>query len=91
MTFDGRTYRKQVDYQRLTTALQRVLYRLLDGRWHTLSTLRQIAPSADSRIRDLRKSKFGGFTILAEPRDAAGTWHYKLVGGSKRQLAKVFP
>jgi hypothetical protein len=65
--FDGRTYLESVDHDRLRNATQRVLVRLLDGEWHDVHSLRAVGGAAyDSRIRDLRKSRFGGFVIVGE-------------------------
>jgi len=87
-TFDGWTFRRDYDQGRLATSLQRVFFALLDGHWHPLAELRKVAGSAaDSRLRDLRKGKFGGFTIHAR-RDLrnpkSGCWEYRLATGLLR-------
>jgi hypothetical protein len=86
--FDGWTFRRDFDQARLSSSLQRVFFALLDGEWHSLQELRRIAGSAaDSRLRDLRKPKFGGFTIHSrrDPTDqCSGVWQYRLATGLLR-------
>jgi len=60
--FDGATYEKPKDGERLTTLMGRVYELMRDGKWRTL---RQIASkcngteaSVSARLRDLRKEKF---------------------------------
>jgi hypothetical protein len=80
--FDGATYRRDRDHARLSGQLGRVADALADGRWWTLAALaaRTGDPEASvsARIRDLRKGRFGGYTVLAES-VGAGTWRYRLV------------
>ena len=67
--FDGRTYDPDVDFARLKNNTQRVLLRLLDYLKHGKDSLEPVGGAAyDSRIRDLRKARFGGF-IIHEERD----------------------
>lgn len=58
-------YLSQVDRRKFTNNNQKVLYRLLraDGKWVSGSELKRLAPSAGSRIRDLRKTQFGSFSV----------------------------
>lgn len=80
--FDGATYRRDRDLARLTGQLRRVADALSDGRWWTLAALssetRDPEASISARIRDLRKGKFGGWTVVAENL-GAGLWRYRLV------------
>lgn len=46
-----------------SSSLAAVYHLLSDGDWHSQAEIRAIAPSADSRVRDLRKPEFGGHTI----------------------------
>lgn len=65
--FDGKTYNVKLDYERLKNNTQRVFVLLLDGKWHGKKDLEEVGGAAyDSRVRDLRKKRFGGFTITEE-------------------------
>lgn len=67
--FDGETYERSEDRERLYTQLRRVRSVLLENRgvWFTLEELSKIAyaseASVSARLRDLRKKKFGSYTI----------------------------
>ena len=79
--FDGETYSSPRDGRRLTKQLERVRLLMWDGRWRSLAAISEAveAPSASvsARIRDLRKPKFGGYTV--ERRNAGGgVWDYRL-------------
>ncbi len=79
--FDGETYDRARDHQRLTGEMA-VVFRLMeDGDWRTLHEIsaQTLAPEASvsARLRDLRKAKFGGHTV--ERRYVtAGLWEYRL-------------
>ncbi len=84
--FDGETYDPPIDHKRLTTQLGRVRQVLLaasrSGVWYTLRDLSDEcnAPEASisARIRDLRKSKFGGYKVDHRRKDRRGTWEYQI-------------
>ena len=65
--FDGATYVAERDGERLGRQVRRIRELMLDGGWWTLSLLAEHAEcseaSASARIRDLRKVRFGGYTI----------------------------
>jgi hypothetical protein len=65
--FDGETYVPGRDKERLSGQLDKVRTFMLDGRWRTLEEIANAvkAPQASvsSRLRDLRKDRFGGFII----------------------------
>lgn len=69
MNFDGATYNRELDSERLGRQLDRVRSILLQcrGRWLSLQELSQRtgAPEASvsARLRDLRKERFGGYEI----------------------------
>ena len=68
MSFDGDTYEAGSDKARLTVQLAAVKAIMLDGRWHRLAEiLAHIGHGSEAgvsaRIRDLRKTKFGGHTV----------------------------
>ncbi len=83
MPFDGRTFSHALDGQRLSTCLDRVRALMQDGRWRTLSDIRQLIGGSEAgisaRIRDLRKAKFGGHTVDKERVGPDGLWRYRLV------------
>lgn len=73
--FDGKTYDPALDKDRLTKQLGRVFSVLKGGAWCTLEAIEQrilwdygrmdSQAGISARIRDLRKPKFGGYTIEA--------------------------
>ena len=82
MDFDGATYEPDKDQKRLGTLLIRVYNVLKDGQPHTLPELVLKCGGSEtgvsSKLRDLRKARFGGHTIEAT-RKHGGTWTYRLV------------
>ena len=72
-TFDGKTYKPNLDQERLSGQQLRVMSVMSDGLWRTLSEIQQeildrwevIDPEASisSRLRDMRKPRNGGCTI----------------------------
>jgi hypothetical protein len=81
--FDGGTYLRQRDHVRLAKQAQAIWDILADGRWHTLAELRERTgypeASISARLRDLRKPKFGGWTVEHE-NTGRGLWRYRVVG-----------
>ena len=85
--FDGDTYEPALDHGRLSRQIDRVLAALHkagktgDG-WRTLSDLsRDLGipeASVSARIRDLRKTKFGGYEVERR-RSKGGLHHYRLL------------
>lgn len=84
MTFDGPTYDEQRDGARLGTLMMRVHAAMLDGQWHTLRELATRCggseASVSARIRDLRKTAWGGYQVQHE-HVSRGLWRYRLVVG----------
>ena len=80
--FDGITYEPRLDQALLTGQLLRVFELMRDGKWVTLEGLREICggttQSLSSRVRDLRKPRFGAYTVERRRR-TAGIWEYRLV------------
>jgi len=81
---DGETFDPQQDGPRLHRQLARVKARMSDGCWHSLKDLAYDTgaseASVSARIRDLRKQKFGGYTVERQRlKDGSGLWFYKLV------------
>jgi hypothetical protein len=85
--FDGRTYLPERDGKRLKSQLEAVRYVMSDGRWRTIPEIhRELSvlgfyateTSISSRIRDLRKSKFGAFEVSSQPTNQRGLWAYRI-------------
>jgi hypothetical protein len=66
--FDGETYEHDVDYHRLKGQLQRVFALMMDRQWRTLQEVHASVGGSETgcsaRLRDLRKERFGGHTVL---------------------------
>lgn len=81
--FDGRTYEPKLDHARLGSQLQGVYEVLKRGGWHTLASLATAVggteASVSARLRDLRKDKFGGFTVERRRVADSGLHEYRLV------------
>jgi hypothetical protein len=56
---------KKINNRNFTNNTQKVAYRLLnaDGSWVSRKDLERSVASASARVRDLRKDKFGAFTV----------------------------
>lgn len=82
--FDGITFDKDLDGERLSGQLLRVFNQMRDGRWYTLSYLATLCGGSEAgvsaRIRDLRKARFGGHLIERRRRgdQKGGLWEYRL-------------
>jgi hypothetical protein len=64
---DGETYDPSKDYVRLKGQNRKVFEIMKDGVWRSLQTIAEEVgcseASVSARLRDLRKKKFGGFTV----------------------------
>lgn len=80
--FDGETYDEDRDGERLGAQLLAVRDAFLDRQWHYLADLATAAhaseASVSARIRDLRKRRFGGYTIEREY-VSGGLWRYRMI------------
>lgn len=81
MHFDGRTFVPARDGERLTGLWRRVFDVMGDGQWHSLPELARRCQgsetSVSARLRDFRKSRWGGHTV--ERRHiGAGVWEYRM-------------
>ncbi len=80
--FDGRTYNPELDEMRLSKQINRVWRNVNDSHWHTLAQISERTgipeASVSARLRDFRKSRFGGHEVLRE-RVEGGLWRYKLI------------
>lgn len=85
--FDGVTYDPQLDYLRLNKQSREVFCVMEDGKWRSLSDIAALTghpeASISARLRDFRKSKFGGHEVQRH-RDDFGLFHYRLV---KKELS----
>jgi hypothetical protein len=79
--FDGETYSHELDGIRLKGQLLRVFNVLKDGYWVSLEDIARLAnapgASVSARLRDLRKEKFGGYTVHRKNK-GGGLWVYRL-------------
>ncbi len=92
MPFGGDTYEPGSDKGRLAVQLAAVKTIMLDGHWHQLAEiLERIGHGSEAgvsaRIRDLRKTKFGGHTVERRRVKPAvrGLHEYRLVPGNPGQ------
>lgn len=83
--FDGETFESGVDGGRLLRQIDAIRTLMVDGEWRTLEEIseRTGAPAASvsAQLRNLRKLKFGGYTVERRTRGdrATGLYEYKLV------------
>lgn len=79
---DGKTYEPARDKVRLNKQQVRIVRVMQDGEWHTLSEMSDKTgdpeASVSARIRDLRKEKFGGHSVVREY-VGKGLWRYRMV------------
>jgi hypothetical protein len=83
MTFDGATYDHNRDSKRLSGLMLRVHDLMVDGKWRTLRTIcneinANSEASVSARLRDLRKPRFGQYTVEREYLEQ-GLWRYRVV------------
>lgn len=74
------------DHGRLRGQMLRVYKAMSDGQWHTLdeicvATGERRDASVSARLRDLRKDRFGGFTVERRRR-SSGTYEYRMGGAA---------
>lgn len=80
--FDGATYDPERDYKRLRGLLLAVFDLMKDGRERSLCEISGLTggteASVSARLRDLRKSKFGGH-VIQRRHIQRGLYFYRLV------------
>ena len=89
--FDGKTYDRNYDFERLTGQNRRVFDCMKDGVWKTLFEIEEVLGQGHSqagisaRLRDLRKEKFGGHTVARRRRGnrSNGLFEYRLIVNDK--------
>lgn len=79
--FDGSDVVRGLDHDRLTLQLEKIRRVIRDGQYRTLAELARLtgAPEASvsAQLRNLRKPRFGGLTIVRRRRTVdGGTWEY---------------
>lgn len=83
--FDGDSYERARDHVRLQGLLLATYEYMADGRWHLLGDLAETInctpQGASARLRDLRKRKFGGFTVQRRRVGELALYEYRLVQG----------
>lgn len=86
MDFDGKTFDRALDGDRLTGQWRMVFDLMKDGAWRTLRDIAQLTgcpeASVSARLRDFRKEKFGGHTVNRERKYTEGVfsvWIYQLL------------
>jgi hypothetical protein len=85
LVFDGETFDLERDGPRLTKQLGRVFDFMKSGEWRSLwqisEAIKGSEASVSARLRDLRKPRFGGFSVERR-RLTAGLYQYRLTGVS---------
>lgn len=86
---DGDTYEAEFDYTRLNRQMRLVYTVLKTGAWWTRHDIadvtKQPESSVSARIRDLRKAKFGGFTVERKRHSLIpGLFLYRLIQPERR-------
>jgi len=95
-TFGGDTFDPALDEDRLRRQLNDVWVVVRDGQWYTLKYIAYEvnAPEASvsARLRDFRKTKFGGHTVLRERiPNGNGLHRYRVIPRKAEQLKLDFP
>ena len=80
--FNGSDYVPKLDHKRLTTQMHQIKNLMLDGKFRTLrdieNALGYAQASISAQLRNLRKSRFGGFTLDKQRRTLGGLFEYRL-------------
>lgn len=82
--FGGETFDEDLDLARITHLLHRVKYLMLDGQWRTFAEIKKAVGGSESsisaRLRDLRKSRYGGWTVNRRRRgdEKRGLYEYQV-------------
>lgn len=79
---DGETFHAPRDRKRLNAQCQSIYNLMADGRWRTLTQISAATchpeASCSARLRDLRKNRFGGYTVERRYIER-GLYSYRLV------------
>ena len=82
--FDGSSFDFALDGKRLASQLERVKSLMMTGRWFTLAELHRAIGGSEAgisaRVRDLRKTKFGNYSIeRRRVTETSGQWEYRMI------------
>lgn len=83
--FDGSDIEDKFDTSRLSKQIRELYDLIRDGRYRTLSEIKAETGHPESSIsanlRNLRKKRFGSFTVNKRRRNlpSAGLWEYQLI------------
>lgn len=83
--FDGPTFDSVLDGERLSAQYDNVKALMLDGEWRTLVEISLLTdyptPSISARLRDMRKPRFGAYTVERKRRGngRAGLFEYRVL------------
>ena len=79
--FNGETFIEERDGERLSVQLVKVRRLMVDGLWRTLAEIAAATKSPEAsvsaRLRDLRKSRYGGYIVEREFVER-GLWKYRM-------------
>ncbi len=85
-SFGGKTFVPALDEMRLKGQLGRVLGTMIDGEWRTLPEIAETTgdrspQSVSARLRDLRKARFGAYTVERQRRGepSEGLYEYRVL------------
>ena len=82
--FHGSNYSRKEDCIRLTGQLETIYNLMKDGKWRTLNEIEAVTgyngASISAQLRNLRKERFGSYTIEKRSRGerSTGLYEYKL-------------
>lgn len=89
MTFGGESFDSDRDGDRLRAQLAKVFELMSDSQWRTLEEIETALgypqASISARLRDFRKSKFGGHTVERQYL-VRGLWRYRLILRPKNEI-----
>jgi len=79
----GDTFDRAFDFARLNAQQSRVFNVMRDGKFRTLAEIHNLTgdpeASISARLRDLRRTEFGGMTVdRMRQTDGGGTWIYRI-------------
>lgn len=83
--FDGSDYEPEKDKARLTNQIDKIKNLMMDGLPRTLdeieAAIKEPQASISAQLRNLRKQRFGGHTVLRQRRDdpQKGLFEYQLI------------
>lgn len=85
--FDGHVYEHARDHTRLVGQMLRIRDLMSDGQWRTVHEIHletgDPETSVSAQLRNLRKVKFGGYTVDKRRRggETSALWEFRVVDG----------